>query len=177
MRSATLAALRSMFLALLLASCGSSGSKPADGSGGTGGGGTSGTSGPDCGAITTYPPIVTVVFADTASPVCDPTFTVVDRPDGGSMTSLDGTPYACGVTTNFGCPGAPADGGASPCAYALSGLAQGQASTYGLRVSQAGYASAVVSVMSGVGGCVPEVPASHTTVTLHPLADGATDGG
>ena len=38
------------------------------------------------------------------------------------------------------------------------------------------YAPAVLSVMSGVGGCAAAVPASHTTVTLHPLADGATDG-
>ncbi len=175
-----------MFLVLLLASCGSSGAKPGDGSAGGGGGGAGagggGASGAsdahaDCGAISSSPPIVTVVYADTASPVCDPTFTVVDGPDGGPTAPLDGMPYACGVKTDFGCPGAPADGGASPCAYALVGLNRSQASTYGLRVSQAGYAPAVVSVMSGVGGCVPEVPASHTTVTLHPLADGSTDGG
>ena len=153
-----------MLLVLLLASCGSSGAKP------------DGNAGADCGAIR-FTPIVTVVYADTASPVCNPTFTVVDWPDGGPMAPLDGMPYACGVTTDFGCPGAPADGGASPCAYALVGLDQIQASTYGLRVSQAGYAPAVVSVMSGVGGCAAEVPASHTTVTLHPLSDGSTDGG
>ena len=173
MRSPTLAALRSMFLVLLLASCGSSGAKPdADGAG---------NAHVDCGALSSYTPIVTVVYADTASPVCNPTFTVVDWPDGGPMAPLDGTPYACGVTRDFGCPGAPADGGASPCAYSLIGLTsqalQPQSSTYGLQVSQAGYAPAVVSVMSGLGGCTPEVPVSHTTVTLHPLADGSTDGG
>lgn len=157
-----------MFLVLLLASCGSSGAKQGDGNAGAHA---------DCGAIETLPPIVTVVYADTASPVCNPTFTVVDWPDGGSMAPLDGMPYACGVTTDFACPGAPADGGASPCAYALLGLARIQASTFGLQVSQAGYAPAVVSVMSGVGGCAAEVPASHTTVTLRPLAGGSTDGG
>ena len=92
------------------------------------------------------------------------------------MAPLDGMPYACGATTDFGCPGAPANGGASPCAYVLVGLAPSQPSTYGLRVSQTGYAPAVVSVMSGVGGCASPVPASDTTVTLHPLADGSTDG-
>jgi hypothetical protein len=168
MRSATLAALRSMFLLLLLASCGSSGTKQGDGNA---------DAHADCGAIEILPPVVTVAYADTTSPVCDPTFTVVDWPDGGSMAPLDGMPYACGVTTDFGCPGAPADGGASPCAYALVGLARIQTSTYGLQVSQAGYAPAVLSVMSGVGGCVPAVDASHTTVTLHPLSDASTDGG
>ena len=164
MRSATLAALRSMFLVLLLASCGSSGAKPdADGAG---------NEHVDCGALWSYSPIVTVVYADTASPVCNPTFTVVDWPDGGPMAPLDGMPYACGGTPDFvGCPGAPADGGASPCAYVLLGLTTQTlgTSTYGLQVSQAGYAPAVVSVMSGVGGCTPEMPESHTTVTLHPI--------
>src|SRR5204863_8093182 len=164
MRSATLAVLRAMFLVLLIASCGSSGAKQGDGAHA------------DCGAIGLLPPIVTVIYADTASPVCNPTFTILDWPDGGPMAPLDGMPYACGVTTAFACQGAPADGGTSPCAYALVGLARSQASTYGLQVSQAGYAPAIVSVMSGVGGCVTEVPASHTTVTLLPLADGSTDG-
>src|SRR3954463_9768772 len=163
MHSAALAVLRSMFPVLLLASCGSSGDAV--------------DAHADCGAIVISPPIVTVAYADAPSPVCNPTFTVIDWPDGGPMTPVDGMPYACGITTDFGCPGAPADGGASPCAYALLGLGRSQASTYGLQVSQPGYAPAVVSIMSGVGGCVSEVPASHTTVTLHALADGSTDGG
>ena len=86
MRSAMLAALRSMFLVLLLASCGSSSAKQDDAF----------DAHFDCGAIASYAPIVTVVYADTASPVCNPTFTFVDWPDGGPMPPLDGMPYACG---------------------------------------------------------------------------------
>jgi hypothetical protein len=188
-------------LALALGACGSSSNKPLDGAppadgsghdaqGGTGGknadatgvAGSQGNDGnagntdahqqADCGAITLYPPVITVQDAVTGAPICDPTFTV-DWPDGGAG-SKDGMPYACGQSMDLGCPGPP-DGGTAPCAFALVALSA--PGTKNVEVTKPGYDTVVVPVMNGQGGCVPYVPASHPIVKLHPLADASTDGG
>jgi hypothetical protein len=137
---------------------------------------TSGSQGPmDCAVIGTLPPIVTVVNAANGAPICDATFAVVGWPDGGPTPPDGGGAYACGATQDFGCPGSSSDGATATCPYALL-LESGLPTAYTVEVSSPGFASATAQVTTGVGGCVPTVPASQTTVMLSPTAkDAAAD--
>jgi hypothetical protein len=120
----------------------------------------------DCGAIVELPPVVTVVHALLKTPICDPTFTLVEWPDAGAMPANNGNPYECSAT---GCPGVSPDAGSVSCAFAFPGLADGTVKTYKLAVSKTGFDTTTITVSSGVDGCVPAVPASNTTVNLFPV--------
>ena len=122
----------------------------------------------DCAAIGPLPPIVTVLHALLKTPICDPTFTLVEWPDAGPMPANNGDPYECSA---IGCPGLSSDAGGASCVFAFRGLADGTVKTYKLAVSKTGFDTTTISVSSGVEGCVAEVvPASNTTVNLHFLA-------
>jgi hypothetical protein len=146
---------------LSLAACSSSGDS---------GGGQS-----NCDAVEIIPAIVTVVSATGAPIACDATFSVLDAPDAGAGSSAP-TIGAC-ATDVAGCPANPTNGATVPCAYYLDGYASTGGGSYTLQVSQAGFASQVVTgITTGVGGCATEGAASHTTVTLvAEIADGGTD--
>jgi hypothetical protein len=127
----------------------------------------------DCGAIELFPPIVEVIDAVTGAPICDPAFTV-DWPDGGPSGPKDGAPFACGQSRDDNCPGPPDGGGTAPCTFALAIF---NAMNVNVEVSKPDYATTIVQVSGGVGGCVPYVPASHVRVELHPVPDASADGG
>ncbi len=139
-------------------------------SGGDGGaGGTTGAGG-DCALIIEYPPLIAVVDISNGAPICDPTFAIIDVNASNPIVITD--VVECDGIAGATCPGAPPDGGLSPCRFALTGLAGTSVQT--LQVSAPGYLpSTAYDIVSGVGGCVPSSPASQVTVPLFPApADG-----
>jgi hypothetical protein len=120
-----------------------------------------------CGVIEIIPPSVTV-RTSTGSTTCDPTFSVLDRPDGATSFTDGAGPERCPGIYG-GCP----DSGAATCTYVLLGLDNevGQTGSFTIEVSEPGFAPARVSgVHLGTGGCVSTPsPASQVVVTLKPL--------
>jgi hypothetical protein len=130
-------------------------------------------SGPDCGAVEEIPAILTVVTS-TGTPLdCDATITALDGPDAGPGNSSAPNIAPCDAYVT-GCTASPEDGGAAAaCGYTLAYGGSISASTYTVQISQPGFVTQVVpGVTSGVGGCVPQVPGSHITVTLKPVGGG-----
>jgi hypothetical protein len=161
---------------LSVAACGSSSNLSVDGSGkaDANDGSASNTDAHaqvDCGAIALLPPTITVIDDATGSAICDPTFLV--GPDGGPAGSTDGTAYVCDKSPD--CTAPALDGGTTDCTFGL--LALRQAHSVVVEVSKPGYDTAIVRVTGGTGACVPYVPASHSTVRLHPVVDASADGG
>jgi hypothetical protein len=123
-----------------------------------------------CGAISEIPPLFTILTA-TGSTECNPTFQIVAAPeasipDGGGAVRCPG----------FGCP-VPPPGGDEACNYVLTSLDEfAPSGPYSVEISEPGFEPVVVSnVKSGVGGCVPTIPASQVVVTLVPMRDAAAD--
>jgi hypothetical protein len=142
------------------------------------------TQGSPCSGVVVYlPPIVSVVSATTGSPICEPTFAVVEWPDAGPVPPDGGDPILCDGSP-VGCPSAPHDGGVGPCQYALQGLIAGgsfgptDVATFTIAVSKPGFESVIVpDVSTGVIVCpAPNKPASQLTVQLSPLDGDTADG-
>lgn len=151
---------------MLCPACGSSGSPPSH----AGSGGSRGYQ-DDCGAIASFPPILTVVDVMTGAPICDPSFSVVHCTyDPGPISS-----FPCGVGD---CSSSSPDGAPPPCQFLLKLAPSVGANSCTLSVTAPGYATTTVDgVVSGIGGCVPTmIPGSNITVTLTPApADGGAD--
>jgi len=193
-----MAKLRSPFLvalaaSLVFAACGTSSIDPARPDSGSGSGSGSGSSssggsassssgvsgssgGADCGAIESFPAILTVVSSTGAPLACDAVFWLESPTDDGPGAPV--TASLCNASAPLaGCPASPADAGGVPCVYALDLGALGTTSDQ-IMVSQPGYPSTFVTgVNEGEGGCVPYVAPSTTTVTLQPIVDAAVDDG
>ncbi len=129
--------------------------------------------GPACKAIVEIPPLFSI-DTSTGSPVCDPSFEILDWPDATPPTEEGGAPLRCPGWE--GCPAG--DAGCNYVLVGLQGYAAGPGGPYTVQVSEPGFAPAIVSgVKSGVGGCVPTVEASHIEVTLTPRPqDAGADG-
>jgi hypothetical protein len=140
--------------------------------GGAGSGGRPGTGG--CNSISFPGPVLNVFDAQTGTPICDPTFTIVAQTDGGSMfddalaSSCTPSSYNCSVSY---------DGGATLCPFYLAGLGYSMDAT--VDVWAPGYQhTAVPGVSVGRSGCVPPFfPSSHLNVNLSRLpADAGAAG-
>jgi hypothetical protein len=123
----------------------------------------------DCGLVTQVPAILELVDSATGQPICPSTVQVtgVPRPIGGEVTTSETlTAINCATASPplGGCPSRP-DGGGAWCPFAVLGLRPHV--TYEVQVSVSGFRPASAdSVKAGEGGCVPDVPATHSRVEL-----------
>jgi hypothetical protein len=127
---------------------------------------------PMCGAVGISPATITVVSAEGGAIPCDATIMIVGSSDGGGTT-------LCGGDAGNTCLTSVQDGGSPACTYSvLVTTSVGEATPVTVEVSQPGFQSTQVSgVVDGLIGCVSNpTPASQSTVTLEPLADGGPEG-
>jgi hypothetical protein len=129
----------------------------------------------DCGVIIAYPPVLTVVDGSNGTPICNPTFAIVNVNASNPIVIAD--VVECDGTSGLACPGSPGEQ-PGPCRFVLERL--GSSSVGTLEVSAPGYLPfEILGVAGGVGGCVPYRAPSQVTVSLFPvlpvLPDGSVD--